>query len=199
MKDPERAEDTPNPTSEHLEPTGHTNPLLVHPPQKPNIGAVPSSAMLKRLHDFLPQLAAANASLPTNTAPHDDPYLPSLQPRDKDPEPALCVLPTEHAAVDDDSDDASDESDSESQDSGVHVEMDLACGVFELHDASASEAAARAAGTAGSLSGAAREEAQQEEGGGALHTPEELLRAMQGRSAADLREVTQKDNSAVVE
>lgn len=172
--------------SEHLEPTGHTNPLLVQPPpQKPSIGAVPDSALLKRLHDFLPQLAAANASLPTTAAPHEDPYLPSLLPCDDDDTEPTLGLPTQPLAVALDDEHSDSESDSGSG-AGLRVEMDLACGVFELHSDSATEAAARVAGGAGSLGEGGNAEG---DAGGALQSPGQLLRAVKGRTAADLREV----------
>lgn len=170
--------------AEHLEPTGHINPLLVQPPRKPVIGAVPESALLKRLHDFLPQIAAANASLPTEATP-EDPYLPSLHPRDDADQPTIC--PPNHGGLAADSDDSSDDSSDEHSDAeGPRIEMDLACGVFELHDASATDAAARAAGGVGTLG---QESTEGNEAGEALQSPAALLRAVQGRAEADLREV----------
>lgn len=172
---------------EHLEPTGH-NPLLVQPPKKPAIAAVPDSALLKRLHDFLPQLAAANASLPSGaTTPSKDPYLPSLHPREEDDasEPTLRLSNQEPGVALQDDHESDSESNSGSEE-GVRVEMDLACGVFELHSASATEAAARATGGVGTL------EQQGVVGGDAdtaMRSPEQLLRVVQGRVAADLREV----------
>lgn len=211
------------PTNEALEPThNNPNPLLINKPKKPAIGPVqPATDLLRRLNDFLPQLAAANASLPpasSGAAPLEDPYLPSLQPDNDDEEEQGAGAkrlrmpgasqPGGDVVTDDDSDASSSEQDEDDDDSGIpqrtgegraentsmentsmHVEMDLACGVFELQSPSAVDAAVRASGGAPAENGETRGEDAAGHQPSALHSPAALLQAVKGgQGPADMQE-----------
>ena len=82
------------------------------------------SSLLARATAFLPQLAAANARLPGTAGAND----------------SIHVEPADHASDTD--------GDSSDDNAGPRIEMDLACGVLELHDAAARAAAEAAAGGA---------------------------------------------------
>ncbi|KIZ02389.1 hypothetical protein MNEG_5573 [Monoraphidium neglectum] len=106
-----------HPKRERLEPGGVSSferQLLMKPPERPNISAVPRSGVLGRLQDFLPKMQAANHQLEQQ-----------LQAG----EVTLGDLDIENVE--------------EGGDAPV-IEMDLACGLFDIKDGSALAAAERA-------------------------------------------------------
>lgn len=88
--------------------------------------------MLARLSAFVPALAAANAQLP------------AAQPGGVGPASDVVAVPVDDEADDENDGDASEDDSEEAGAPGPHVSMELACGVVDLLDAKALEAAEKA-------------------------------------------------------
>lgn len=98
-------------------------------PQRPHIGDLPQSTLLKQLQQFLPRIQSANADLAEHSFT----------------ESAVSIVDVEQGSEQECSAYSTSDSDSEGNSAGKqasqHIEMDIACGVLELHDQAAITAA----------------------------------------------------------